>query len=105
MKELRSVSVPEPFVEAFREAEKYVEDWYGSFRQDPTQGVITIGGERYILVRAASMSVHFTEHIRSMYPGLDEDESISVVNRLLFDVVDGLFVLHRQGAPRLSLGG
>lgn len=86
MKELRSVSVPEPFVEVFREAEQYVEEWFGSFRQDPTKGVITIGGERYILVRAASMSVHFTEHIRSMYPGLEEEESVSVVNRLLFDL-------------------
>jgi len=86
MKKLRSVSVPEAFAPAFQDAERYVEAWFRSFRQEPERGVITIGGERYILVRAASMSVHFTEHIRSMYPGLEEAESISVVNQLLFDI-------------------
>ena len=86
MKRLRSVSVPEDFVEVFRDAEQYVEKWYATLRQDPTKGIITIGGERYILVRAASMSVHFTEYIRSTYPGLDEEESVAVVNRLLFDI-------------------
>lgn len=90
MKELRSVSVPGPFADAFRSAERYVEEWFRSFEQDPTKGVITIGGERYILVRAASMSVHFTEHIRSMYPGLEEAESIEVVNQLLFDIAHSL---------------
>lgn len=86
MKDLRSVSVPEEFATVFRGAERYVEEWFRSFHQDPARGVITIGGERYILVRAASMSVHFTEHIRSMYPGLEEAESVSVVNQLLFDI-------------------
>jgi len=90
MRELESVSVPEAFEGVFRGAERYVEKWFQSFKQDPTKGVITIGGERYILVRAASMSVHFTEHIRSMYPGLEEAESIAVVNQLLFDIAHSL---------------
>lgn len=90
MKELRSVTVPEAFEDVFRGAERYVEDWFQSFDQDPSKGIITIGGERYILVRAASMSVHFTEHIRSMYPGLEEEESIGVVNQLLFDLAHSL---------------
>ena len=90
MKELRSVSVPPAFEEAFRGAERYVEAWFRTFTQDPSRGVITIGGERYILVRAASMSVHFTEHIRSMYPGLEEAESIAVVNQLLFDIAQSI---------------
>lgn len=90
MSQLRSVTVPEAFEAAFRGAERYAEEWFRSFEQDPTKGVITIGGERYILIRAASMSVHFTEHIRSMYPGLEEAESIAVVNQLLFDVAHSI---------------
>ena len=90
MKELQSVTVPEAFDAAFRGAERYVEEWFRSFEQDPHKGVITIGGERYILVRAASMSVHFSEHIRSMYPGLEESEGIAVVNQLLFDIAHSI---------------
>ena len=90
MKELRSVSVPEAFRPAFEEAEKRVEAYFASFRQDPARGEITIGGERYILVRAASMSVHFAEYIRSTYPGLEQAEAASVVNRLLFDIAHAI---------------
>ena len=90
MSELRSVDVPDDFRQAFEDAEKRVETWFRSFQHDPTRGVITIGGERYILVRAASMSVHFAEYIRSTYPGLDEDEAVAVVNRLLFDIAHSI---------------
>ena len=90
MSELRSVSVPDDFREVFQEAEQRVESWFRSFEQDPTRGTITIGGERYILVRAASMSVHFAEYIRSTYPGLEPAEAASVVNRLLFDIAHAL---------------
>ena len=90
MKELRSVSVPDDFRQAFEDAEKRVATYFQSFQHDPQRGVITIGGERYILVRAASMSVHFAEYIRSTYPGLDEDEAVAVVNRLLFDIAHSI---------------
>ena len=90
MDELRSVSVPDAFRPAFEDAEKRVEQWFTSFHRDPTKGVITIGGERYILVRAASMSVHFAEYVRSTYPGLEQAEAASVVNRLLFDIANAI---------------
>jgi predicted hydrocarbon binding protein len=86
MTKLRSVSVPDAFAEAFQDAERHVAAWFDTLELDPAKGEINVGGERYILVRAASMSVHFTEFIRSMYPGLEEKASISIVNQLLFDV-------------------
>ncbi len=90
MGELRSVSVPDAFRPAFEDAEERVRRWFASFHHDPTKGVITIGGERYILVRAASMSVHFAEYVRSTYPGLETGEAASVVNRLLFDIAHAI---------------
>ena len=41
-------------------------------------------------MRAASMSIHFMEFIRSMYPGMEEDESYAVVNQLLYDMASAI---------------
>ncbi len=70
----------------FEKAEKYVEDYFKSQSQDPTKGTITINDERYILVRAKSMSVGFLEMIKQMYPALNEKESINATSRVLFDI-------------------
>ena len=81
-----TVNVPESFEALFNDAENYVKNYFNSFAQAPDKGSITIGGERYILVRAASMSVHFLEHIKNMYPAMGERESIDASSRVLFDI-------------------
>ena len=60
---LSSVKVPEAMVPLFEKAEQYVKDYYDSFRSNKKEGTITIGGERYILVRAKSLRVDFAEHL------------------------------------------
>ena len=73
--QLTTVKVPEPFALPFVEAEKIVSGHFDSMQRDPTQGIITIGGERYVLVRAMSLSVHFLECMKEMYPGMTEGEA------------------------------
>ncbi|MBI4727396.1 XylR N-terminal domain-containing protein [candidate division TA06 bacterium] len=51
----QTVKVPAQFESIFAEAEKNVRSFFASMVSDPTKGVITIGGERYILMRGESI--------------------------------------------------
>lgn len=59
---LSSVKVPEQMVSLFEKAESYVKQYFNSYKADRTKGTITIGGERYILVRAKSLRVDFVKN-------------------------------------------
>lgn len=83
---LTTARVPLPFEGPFLSAEKIVTDYFRAMNQDPTKGVITIGGERYVLVRAMSLSVHFFEFMKEMYPGLTEGEALEGAGSALFDI-------------------
>lgn len=83
---LKSVKVPTQFEPLFENAEKYVANYFNTQSTDPSKGIIEIGGERYVLVRAASLSVNFLEFIKNMYPSLDEEESIEASSKVLFEM-------------------
>jgi signal transduction histidine kinase/CheY-like chemotaxis protein len=88
--ELRTVSVPEPFREIFLRAQHYVAQYFSDRVDDASHGSITIAGERYILVRAASMSVEFFELVSSLYRDKGTDAAHSVAKNLLFDVAHAI---------------
>jgi len=83
---LLTARVPDAFRAPFEAAEKIVSGYFGSMKQEPSQGTITIGGERYVLVRAMSLSVHFLEFMKEMYPGLTEGEALEGAGTALFDI-------------------
>jgi len=87
---LQTAKVPAAFEPLFAQAQDYVREYFGQRQEDPTQGTIAIGGERYILMRAASMSVCFFEFIRNMYPALDTNEAIEAASRVLFDIAHNI---------------
>ena len=80
-----NVSVPEGFKEPFRNAQGYVERYFSGVVREPEQATISIAGERYILVRAASMSVEFVDLVASLYANRGEAEARRVADDLLFD--------------------
>ena len=88
--ELRTVSVPEPFTALFLNAQRYVERYFETFIHQPEQATISIAGERYILLRAASMSVEFVELVASLYQDRGADEARRVADNLLFDIAHAL---------------
>lgn len=87
---LRTVRVPEPFVPLFRRAQDYVERYFRGKAFAPEQGTISISGERYILLRAASMSVEFFDLVTSLYRDQGPREARSVAANLLFDVAHAI---------------
>ena len=87
---LRTVSVPEPIVPLFQKAEAYVRRYFSDRSEDPEHSTITISGERYILVGAASMSVEFFDMVTSLYADKGKAEAASVAKNLLFDLAHSL---------------
>lgn len=87
---LKTVHCPEPFRPMFERAQEFVEEYFRSRKERPHEGTIEIGGERYILVRAASMSVHFLDFIKSMYPAFDDREALEAASSVLFDMAHAI---------------
>ncbi len=88
--ELRTVSVPEPIAPLFLKAQEYVRRYFADRSEDPAQSRITISGERYILVRAASMSVEFFDLVTSLYQEQGPAVAANVAKNLLFDLAHSI---------------
>lgn len=82
----RTVSVPKPIEEVFARAEKSTRDYFADRSEQPEQGTIEISGERYILIRAASLSVEFVDLIKSLHPDGTEAEAHRIAADFLFDL-------------------
>jgi PAS domain S-box-containing protein len=87
---LNTVNVPEQFRPLFEKAQAYVSRYFSLKDEDPSKGTIEIFGERYILVRAASMSVEFFDTMKNLYSREGEDEAINIARSILFDIAHTL---------------
>ncbi|HEY4106017.1 MAG TPA: ATP-binding protein [Polyangiaceae bacterium] len=85
---LNTVRVPEKFAPLFEQAQKYVRRYFAEQSAHPERGVLEIGGQRYVLVRAASMSVEFYDMVRRIYGA--EEEAHAVAHGLLFDIAHAM---------------
>ena len=83
---LKTVTVPDEFVPLFEEAEAFVREFFGSMEMDPSQGTIRIGGRRYILVAADSLSVGFHERFAAMFPRLSPGVAQRAAASALYDI-------------------
>lgn len=88
--ELKTVTVPESFQQPFIHAQKYVSEYFRQEVVDPTRGLRMVNGERYILVRAASISSQFSEVIKSMYPALEPEEARLTASNILFELAHAI---------------
>ncbi|MCK4265932.1 MAG: XylR N-terminal domain-containing protein, partial [Thermoplasmata archaeon] len=87
---LDTVKVPEEFTPLFEKAQEYVKEYFRQKREEPSKGTIEILGERYILVRSASMSVEFFETVKNLYKDEGEEEAVNVARNLLFDIAHAI---------------
>jgi len=88
--ELKTVRVPPSFKPLFETAEKFVSRYFETRQEDPSLGTININGERYVLMRAASLSVNFFDFIKAMYPALVESEAQQAASIVLFDMAHSM---------------
>jgi signal transduction histidine kinase/predicted hydrocarbon binding protein len=85
---LKTVRVPEKLTPLFELAQTYVSRYFADQKASPERGTLEICGQRYVLVRAASMSVEFHEMVRSLYG--EAEEAQAVAHSLLFDIAHAM---------------
>lgn len=81
-----TVIVPEQFKEIFEQAEKNVRSYFSDAKRNPASGEITISGERYVLIRSASLSYEFMEVFKELYSNRTKEEAARIGNNFLFDI-------------------
>jgi len=89
-KKLTTVKVPPQFQTPFLRAQDYVTRYFANRVEQPDTATISIAGERYVLLRAASLSVEFMEMVTKLYQDRGQDEARSVANNLLFDLAHAI---------------
>jgi signal transduction histidine kinase len=90
MPPLRTVRVPEGFVPPFAQAEEVVSRYFSLRKDDPEHGSIEIAGERYVLVRAASLSVEFFAMVQDLYGPGREPEADEFARNILYDLAHAI---------------
>jgi diguanylate cyclase (GGDEF)-like protein/PAS domain S-box-containing protein len=88
--ELTTVRVPPEVEPLFLKAQQYVRRYFRDFVHRPDEATISIAGERYVLLRAASMSVEFVELVTSLYQEEGPAEARAVADNLLFDLAHAI---------------
>jgi signal transduction histidine kinase len=74
----------------FQQATQALGRWFAERVEAPEAGSITIAGERYVLVRAQSLSTRFVELVCQLYADRGADEGERVARTLLFDVAHAI---------------
>ena len=87
---LSTVSVPPELESVFLKAQRYVDKYFGQKREAPGKAQIEVSGERYILVRAASMSKEFFDLVTSLYKDRGIEEARRVASGFLFDMAHAI---------------
>ncbi len=87
---LRTVRVPAGVEDLFAAAEHVVSKYFRERKDDPEHGTIEISGERYVLLRAASLSVEFFGLVRELYGPGRAAEADEFARNILFDLAHAI---------------
>jgi signal transduction histidine kinase/CheY-like chemotaxis protein len=82
----KTVRVPPEMAPLFERAERIVAEYFSDRTDDPERGTIEISGERYVLVRAAALSVEFFALVVDLYGPGREAEAEEFTQNILFDL-------------------
>ncbi len=85
-----SATVPEELQPLFEQAEKSIRTFFSDRDDRPLSGSINISGERYMLIRAASLSTEFFDQVMQLYRDRGEEKALQVANSLLFDIAHAI---------------
>lgn len=88
--DLNTVNVPENFYKVFLTAQQYVKNYFSTMERAPEKGLVKFSGERYILVRASSMSKEFFDMMTHLYRDRGEKEARTLAFNFLFDIAHSI---------------
>ena len=83
---LKTVKVPKDMEGVFAKAEEIVSRYFAKAKHDPSKGTIEVFGERYVMVRAASLSVEFFALVRRLFGKGEEESADAFARNMLFDL-------------------
>lgn len=63
----KAAIVPAPFAGLFDHAESYVEGLFARFKREPSKGTLHIGEDRYVLMRAESFYLAWSEALEATF--------------------------------------
>lgn len=101
LRPLNTVSVPKEVKSIFDVAERNVGKYHSSLVINPEKASIEISGQRYLLVRAAALSIEFLEGIMQYYRERGEKEALSIGKNILFDLAHLLGVEDSKNFSKL----
>ncbi|MGE0562011.1 MAG: V4R domain-containing protein, partial [Flavobacteriales bacterium] len=81
-----TVKVPIQFKPIFDKAESVVKSYFTNLKASPSEGNITINDERYVLLRASSLSNGFFNKLKDLYADKGEHEAYRIGKNFLFDI-------------------
>ena len=81
-----AVKVPAPFKPLFDAAQETVHEYFRHLKMDPAKGTIEINDQRYVLVRASTLSKDFLDTIQNLYADRGEAEALAIGKNFLFDI-------------------
>ena len=87
---LKTVHVPKEMEALFAKAEEVVSSYFKRQKSEPEKGTFEIFGERYIMVRAASLSVEFFDLVESILGKGRKDEAGDFARNILFDLAHAI---------------
>lgn len=83
---LKTVKVPNSMNAAFAKAEDVVSGYFAGAVFDPAKGMIEICNERYVLVRAASLSFEFFSLVRDLFGKERKADADAFARNILYDL-------------------
>jgi two-component system, cell cycle sensor histidine kinase and response regulator CckA len=84
------VRVPTGLEQVFSEAQRLVESYFTKRQEEPACAQISFSGERFVLVRGASMSTEFFDLVSALYRDRGEQAAREVAQAFLFDLAHAL---------------
>lgn len=80
------VKTPAAFKPIFDKAERLVSSYFDQLKIEPDKASVSINNERYVLMRASSLSIDFLNKIKNLYSDKGEAEAIRIGQNFLFDI-------------------
>ena len=81
-----TVKAPQRYEPEFRKAQKTVGEYFKEISISPETGTINIHNERYVLIRASSLSYEFLQAIKNLYADRSDQEAMLIGRNFLFDI-------------------
>jgi len=86
IKKTSAVITPESLRPIFAAAQETVDRYFNEIKMNPAKGTLEIGGERYTLIRAESLSYSLLNTIKDLYSNRGDKEAFSIGKNILFDI-------------------